>query len=208
MITWTKIVRLQHFFTLIIESIGHRQVFFPTLPISCTYFTLRNCRDLNICKKIKQNHENFTGKWYWFKIDLSKRYGAWRTLSEFPDNDWKVGSINSLLNRIRKTDTTVRQPGSNRLRSSCSSWKPCAESGRQAKKAPISSWDFAWNCYYLSKCAQDNSPWSPAQMLQMTSFSAVVWSQSHLSSHSLINNLIACNKSCYCSIINCKLNNK
>jgi len=29
----------------------------------------------------------------------------------------------------------------------------------------------------------------------------------HLSSHSLINNLIVCNKSCYCSIINRKLNN-
>ena len=27
-------------------------------------------------------------------------------------------------------------------------------------------------------------------------------------SHSLINNLIICNKSCYCSLINRKLNNK
>ena len=27
--------------------------YFLTLPISCTYFTLGNCRDLNICKKIK-----------------------------------------------------------------------------------------------------------------------------------------------------------
>ena len=48
----------------------------------------------------------------------------------------------------------------------------------------------------------------PAQMLQTTSCSAVVWSQSHLSSHPLINNLIVCNKSCYCSIINWKLNSK
>jgi len=33
-------------------------------------------------------------------------------MSEFPDNRWKVGSIDSLLKRIRKTDTIVRQPGS------------------------------------------------------------------------------------------------
>jgi len=35
-------------------------------------------------------------------------------MSEFPDNRWKVGSIDSLLKRIRKTDTIVRQPGSGR----------------------------------------------------------------------------------------------
>jgi len=85
---------------------------------------------------------------------------------------------------------------------------PCARSGRPAKKAPISSWDFMWNCHYLFKCTQDNSLWPSAQMLQTTSCSAVFWSQSHLSSHSLINNVIVCNKSCYCSIINRKLNNK
>jgi len=33
-------------------------------------------------------------------------------LSEFPDNGWKAGSINSLL--IHKTGTLVRQPGSGR----------------------------------------------------------------------------------------------
>ena len=51
-------------------------------------------------------------------------------------------------------------------------------------------------------------PGSPAQMLQTTSCLAIIWSRSHLSSHSLIYNLIVCNKSCYCSIINRKLNNK
>jgi len=61
-------------------------------------------------------------------------------------------------------------------------------------------------CY---KCAQENnSRWSPAHMLQTTSCSAVVWSQSYLPSHSLINNLIVCNKSCYCYSINTKLNHK
>jgi len=60
----------------------------------------------------------------------------------------------------------------------------------------------------LCSCAQDKWLWSPAQLLQTTLWSAVVWSQSYLPSHSLINNFIVCNKSRYCSIINRKLNNK
>jgi len=103
----------------------------------------------------------------------------------------------------------VLQPGSVRPRSSHSSGGPCAQSGGQAKKASVSSWDIAWNSHSLLKCTQENnSRWSPAHMLQTTSCSAVVWSQSYLPSHSLINNLIVCNKSCYCYIINGKLNNR
>jgi len=68
-----------------------------------------------------------------------------------------------------------------------------AQPGGQAKKAPSSSWDFAWNSHSPFKCAQDNSPRSPAKLLHTTSCSAVVWSQSHHSSHSLINNFIVCN---------------
>jgi len=70
---------------------------------------------------------------------LSKRYGAQRLLHKFPDWGWKLGSIDSLLKRIRKTSTIVRQPGSGRPRSARSSGGPCAQSGGQAKKAPISS---------------------------------------------------------------------
>ena len=98
-------------------------------------------------------------------------------------------------------------PGSGRPRSACSSGGPFAQSGGQAKKAPMSSWDFAWICHSPFKCAQDNSQ-SPAQMFQTMSCLAVVWSQSHLSSHSLINNLTVYNKSCYFSLINRKVNNK
>jgi len=127
---------------------------------------------------------------------LSKQYGARRLLSELPNKGWKLGSVNSLLKKIRKTGTIVQQPGSGRPRSSRSSEGPCAQSGGQAKKTPISAWDFTWNFHFLFMCAQDNSPWSPVQMLQTTSCSAVVWSQSHLSSHSLINNIIVCNKYC------------
>jgi len=36
---------------------------------------------------------------------LSKRYGARRLLSAFSDNVWKIGSVDSLLKRIRKTGT-------------------------------------------------------------------------------------------------------
>ena len=42
---------------------------------------------------------------------LSKQYGAQRMLSEFSDNGWKLGSIDSLLKRMHKTGTIVRQPG-------------------------------------------------------------------------------------------------
>jgi len=118
---------------------------------------------------------------------LSKQYGALRALSELPDKGWKLESINSVLKRIRKTDTIVRQPGSGRPCSARSSGGPCAHSGGQAKKASVSSLDFAWNCHSLFKCTQKNdSPWSPAHMLQTMSCSAVVWSQSYLPSHSLI----------------------
>jgi len=70
---------------------------------------------------------------------LSKQYGAQRLMSELPDKGWKLGSIDSLLKRIRKTGTIVRQPGSGTPRSSHSSEGPSAQSGGQAKKAPISS---------------------------------------------------------------------
>ena len=62
---------------------------------------------------------------------LSKQCGARRLLS---DKGWELGSIDSLLKRIRKTGTTVRLPGSGRPRSARSSGGPCAQSGGQAKK--------------------------------------------------------------------------
>jgi len=70
---------------------------------------------------------------------LSKQYGARRVLSELPDNGWKLGSINSLLKRIRKTGTIVWQPDSVRPRSLRGSGGHCAQSGGQAKKASVSS---------------------------------------------------------------------
>jgi len=146
---------------------------------------------------------------FWLKISICKNSmvheGSWVNCQ----TGWKVGSIDSLLNKSHKKGRTVPQPGSGSPRLSRSSEGLCAQSGEQAKKASVNWLDFAWNCHSPFKCIQkNNSPWSPAHMLQMMSCSAVVWSQSYLPSHSLINNVIVCNKSCYCSIINCKLYNK
>ena len=41
---------------------------------------------------------------------LSKQYGARRLLSELPNKGRKLGSIDSLLKRIRKMGTIVRLP--------------------------------------------------------------------------------------------------
>jgi len=54
-------------------------------------------------------------------IYLSKQYGARRVLNELPDKGWKLGSIDSLLKRILKAGTIVRQPGSGRPHSARSS---------------------------------------------------------------------------------------
>ena len=75
---------------------------------------------------------------------LSKRYGARRLLNEFFDKGWKLDSIDSLLNRIRKTGTIVRQPGSGRPHSSHSSGGFVFSQEDKLKiRQPISSLDFA-----------------------------------------------------------------
>jgi len=48
---------------------------------------------------------------------LSKGWGAGKLLNEFPDKGWKLGSIDYLLKKIRKTGAVDRQPGSGRPRS-------------------------------------------------------------------------------------------
>jgi len=47
---------------------------------------------------------------------LSKGWGARKLLNEFSDKGWKLGSIDYLLKKIRKTDTVNRQPDSARPR--------------------------------------------------------------------------------------------
>jgi len=44
-------------------------------------------------------------------------WGAGKLLNEFPDKGWKLGSINYLLKKIRKTGTVNGQPGGDRLHS-------------------------------------------------------------------------------------------
>jgi len=85
---------------------------------------------------------------------LSKQYGARILLSALPDKGQKnLRGINSLLKKNCKTGTIVRQPGSGRPHSARSSVGPRAQSGGQAKKALISSWEFARNCHSPFKCA-------------------------------------------------------
>jgi len=148
--------------------------------------------------KISQEHAILITNLY-----LSKQYDAQWLLNELADRSWKLRSIDSLPPKDSYNCLVTRQ---RKTRLSRNSGGPCAVrwTSQKGTYQPV----IAWNCHSLLKCVHDNSPWSPAQMLHTTSCSAVVWSQSHLPSHSLINNLTICNKSCYCSLINHKLNNK
>jgi len=96
-ITWTRIVRLQQFLAHLLLSvlIIDRRFYFPTWPISCTYFTLGNCRDLNVCKK------NLTKSWkfhrkirFWFKISICQssmmHEGCW---VNFLTMVWKLEAL-------------------------------------------------------------------------------------------------------------------
>jgi len=71
---------------------------------------------------MEANHENFTGRCDCDKkIFICQGCSAQRLFSELPDKVWKLGSIDSLLKRIRTMGTIVRQPGSGRPRSAYSS---------------------------------------------------------------------------------------
>ena len=140
---------------------------------------------------------------------LSKGYGARRLLSEFPDKGWKLGSIDSLVKRSHKAGTIALQPGSGRPRiRRVAPWRTLSSVRGTSQKGTDQLVRFHTKLAFLFKCAQDNALWSPAQTLQTTSCSAVCSSQLCRSSYSLINNHISYTKSCYCSFINSKLNNK
>jgi len=174
-------------FGILKRTIGHRQVFLfshLTYLVQLLYLgklsRRRYQQKLNIIMKISQEDVILIKNLY-----LSKQYGARRVLSELPDKGWKLGSIDSLLKRILKTGTIVRQPGSGRPHSARSSRWPCAQSGGQAKKASVSSWDFAWNCHSLFKCTQENIQgdhqltcfkWCHAQLLsEANRISCLIW---------------------------------
>ena len=146
------------FGTLITKTIGDRQVFLfshLTYLVQLLYLGKlsrpRYHQKLNKIMKISQEDVILIKNLY-----LSKQYGVQRVLSELPDKGWKLGSIDSLLKRILKTSTIVRQPGSGRPHSAHSSGWPCAQSGGQAKNTSVSSWDFVWNCHSLFMYTQEN----------------------------------------------------
>jgi len=117
----------------------------------------------------------------------SKQYGARRLLSELPNKGWK------LVDRVRHIaveDLVLSQED-----------KP-----KRHRSAREISHETAILRSSVHRIIHHNLQLKCS--LQTTSCSADVYSQSHLPSHLLINNLTVCNKSCYCSIINCKLNNK
>jgi len=65
-----------------------RCFYFPTSPISCSYFTLGNCQDqqkLNKIMKISQEDVILIKNLY-----PSKQYGARKLLRELPDKGWKL----------------------------------------------------------------------------------------------------------------------
>jgi len=177
MISWSRTVRLERFLAHLLLRVqvflfSHLAYFVQLLYLG-KLSRPKHQQKLNKIMKILQEDVILIKNLY-----LSKQCGARRLLRELPNKGWKLWSINSLLKRIHKTGTIVPLPGSVRLRLSHSSEKPCAQSGGQAKKPSVSSLDFAWNCHSLFECIQkNNSPWSPAHMLQMMSCSAVVWSQ-------------------------------
>jgi len=50
------------------------------------------------------------------QIHLFKGYGARKLVKEFPEKNWQVRSVQRLLNKLRETGTSDRQPGSGRPR--------------------------------------------------------------------------------------------
>jgi len=63
--------------------------------------------------------------------------------------------------------------------------RPCVQSGRQSKNAPIESSDLMWNWHSLTDCTQNNLSRSSCQLCQTTSRTAAVWNQSRCPSDSL-----------------------
>ena len=122
--------------------------------------------------------------WFWLKISICQssmvHEGCWGNCSTRVGNFeastvcWREATRQAQLSRYQAAlDRVCRVAVKNLVLNQ--------ESGWQAKKASVSSLDFPWNCHSLFKCIQkNNSPWSPAHMLQMMSCSAVIWSQSYI----------------------------
>jgi len=131
----------------------------------------------------------------WFKnIYLSKQCDARRMLSEFPDNSWKVGSIDSLLKRIRKTDCPASRQRETAIR------RIAVEDLVLSQEDKPKRHRWAREISHETVILRSSVNRIIHRDVQLkcfiaTSCSAVVWSQSHHPSHSLINNLTVCNKS-------------
>ena len=146
---------------------------------------------------------------FWWQIYMSKQYGAQRLLSELPDKGWQLGSINTLVKRIRKTGIIIRQPGSGRPRSSIA-----VEDFVLSREDKPKRHRSAREILHETAILRSSVHRIIHRDLQLKCFKrrrAQLLSEANrisIPSQSLINNLIVCNKYCYCSLINRKLNNK
>jgi len=132
---------------------------------------------------------------------LSKQYGARRVFSELPDKGCKLGSIDSLLKRSHNMGTIVPQLG------------VAVDLMLILEDKPKTHWSAREILHETGTLYSSVHRKIIHRDLQLTCFKRhhaklLSWSQSYSLSHLLINNLIVCNKSCYSSIINGKLNNK
>ena len=72
MISWSRTVRLERFLAHLLLRVQAIDgcFYFPTSPISCCYFTLGNCQDLNISKNLTKSWKFHWKVWFWLKISI------------------------------------------------------------------------------------------------------------------------------------------
>jgi len=72
MISWSRTVRLERFLAHLLLRVQAIDIcfYFPTSPISCSYFTLGNCQDLNISKNSTKSWIFYRKMWFWLKISI------------------------------------------------------------------------------------------------------------------------------------------
>ena len=72
MISWSRTVRLERFLAHLLLRVQAINVcfYFPTSPISCSYFTLGNCQDLNISKNYTKSWKFHRKMWFWLQISI------------------------------------------------------------------------------------------------------------------------------------------
>ena len=50
------------------------------------------------------------------ELNTLKGFGAKKLINEFPSKEWKVSTVSNFLDKLKKTETIERRPGSGRPR--------------------------------------------------------------------------------------------